>query len=106
MGGKERILFSELFLTQCSAKMPIIYFPNNTDNNNNNHRPDDLSWVLLPPPLFFGRQVLPLEDKVPVKAATQVSRRPNVLEAVHADDVNDGTHHTRPILMGEWGGMC
>lgn len=42
-----------------------------------------------------------LEDQVPVEAAAKVGRRADVLERVHADDVNHWTHHPTSILEGK-----
>lgn len=54
---------------------------------------------MRPPCTFLGSEVLPLEHQVPVEAAPQVGRRSDVVEVVHADDVDDGAYDARRVLL-------
>lgn len=64
----------------------------------NHRRPDGGRRVVVPHRPLGRTQVLPLEDQIPIEAATQVGRCPDVLEVVHADHIDDGADHAGGIF--------
>lgn len=76
-------------------KVPLI---DHKQTARDHRRPNGRRRIALPGRPFAGAQVLPFEDQIPVETAAQIGRRPNVLERVHADHIDDRTHDARRVL--------